>query len=75
VRFAKPDGAFYLFFSIDGIEDTRQLALTLVDEANIGIAPGTAFGPGGERFARICFARKADDLEEAAQRLNAWLGS
>jgi aspartate/methionine/tyrosine aminotransferase len=75
IRFAKPDGAFYLFFSIEGVEDMRKLALTLVDEANIGIAPGTAFGPGGERFARICFARRADDLAEAVRRLNAWLGS
>jgi aspartate/methionine/tyrosine aminotransferase len=75
VRFAPPDGAFYLFFTIDGIDDTRRLGLRLVDEARLGIAPGTAFGPGGEPFLRICFARKTEDLEEAARRLTAWLGS
>jgi len=75
VRFAWPDGAFYLFFTIDGAEDTRALSLRLVDEAGLGIAPGTAFGPGGEAFLRICFARKAEDLEETARRLTSWLGS
>lgn len=75
VRFAWPDGAFYLFFAIDSVEDTRALALRLVDEAGLGIAPGTAFGPGGESFMRICFARKAEDLSAAMQRLGAWLES
>jgi aspartate/methionine/tyrosine aminotransferase len=75
VRFAWPDGAFYLFFTISGATDTGKLGLTLVDEANIGIAPGTAFGPGGEAFMRLCFLRNADDLSEATRRLRAWLGS
>ena len=73
VRFARPDGAFYLFCSIEGDEDTRSLALKLVDEAGIGLAPGSAFGAGGEGFLRICFARKAEDMAEATRRLTAWL--
>ncbi|MBZ8133769.1 pyridoxal phosphate-dependent aminotransferase [Afifella sp. IM 167] len=73
VRFSWPDGAFYLFFSIRGAEETGKLGLRLVDEANIGLAPGTAFGAGGETFMRLCFARKAEDLSEAARRLTAWL--
>jgi aspartate/methionine/tyrosine aminotransferase len=73
VRFAWPDGAFYLLFTVDGIEDTSRLGLKLVDEAGIGLAPGTAFGPGGAPFMRICFARKAEDLIEAMRRLTGWL--
>lgn len=69
VRFAEPAGAFYLFFSVDGEDDTRRLAIRLVDEANVGLAPGTAFGAGGERYLRLCFARKAEDLDEAVARL------
>ena len=75
VRFAWPDGAFYLFFAIEGFEDTASLGLRLVDEANVGIAPGSAFGAGGEAFLRLCFLRKAEDLTEATQRLRTWLGS
>jgi aspartate/methionine/tyrosine aminotransferase len=73
INFAWPDGAFYLFFRIDGVEDTASLGLKLVDEANIGLAPGSAFGAGGAPFMRLCFLRKADDLEEATRRLSAWL--
>jgi aspartate/methionine/tyrosine aminotransferase len=73
-RFAWPDGAFYLFFAVEGEPDTARLGLRLVDEANIGLAPGTAFGPGGEGFLRLCFARNAENLEEATRRLRAWLG-
>ena len=74
VSFAKPTGAFYLFGSIEGENDTRGLALRLVDEAGLGLAPGTAFGRGGERFMRICFARQPSEIREVADRLVRWLG-
>ncbi len=73
VRFAAPNGAFYLFFSVDGEPDSRRLALRLIDEANVGLAPGSAFGAGGERFMRLCFARNAAQLEDAMRRVSAVL--
>lgn len=74
-RFAWPEGAFYLFFAVDGEPDTARLGLRLVDEANIGLAPGTAFGAAGAGFMRLCFARGADGLTTATQRLVDWLDS
>jgi aspartate/methionine/tyrosine aminotransferase len=73
VRFADPDGAFYLFFSVDGEKDTRKLGLRLIDEANVGVAPGSAFGAAGEGFLRLCFARDAGQIREATERLANWL--
>jgi aspartate/methionine/tyrosine aminotransferase len=73
VDFAEPAGAFYLFFSVKGEPDTRRMALRLVDEANVGIAPGTAFGAGGEAYFRLCFARRPEDIQEAARRIAAAL--
>jgi aspartate/methionine/tyrosine aminotransferase len=73
VDLVKPHGAFYLFLSIPGQDDVRRLALRLVDEANIGLAPGTAFGPGGERFLRLCYARGEGQLREATARFVSWL--
>jgi aspartate/methionine/tyrosine aminotransferase len=73
VRFVPPQGAFYLFFAIDGHEDVRQLGLKLVDEANIGLAPGTAFGAAGAGYMRLCFLRSPEQLTEATRRLVAWL--
>ena len=73
VRFAPPEGAFYLLFEVEGEPDTADLAKRIVDEAGVAMAPGTAFGPGGESFMRICFARKPDDMREVASRLTSWL--
>jgi aspartate/methionine/tyrosine aminotransferase len=73
VRFAKPEAAFYLFCAIDGETDSRALALRLVDEAGIGAAPGSAFGPGGEGYLRLCFARAPEEIAEATRRFARWL--
>ncbi|UDL92200.1 pyridoxal phosphate-dependent aminotransferase [Mesorhizobium sp. PAMC28654] len=72
-RFAVPQGAFYLFFTVDGITDSRTAAFDIVDNANVGLAPGTAFGPGGEASLRLCFHRRLDQIEEAAHRLAKWM--
>jgi aspartate/methionine/tyrosine aminotransferase len=73
VRFSEPDGAFYLFFAVDGEPDSRKLAFRLVDEANVGLAPGGAFGAAGEGFLRLCFARDAGQMQAATERLATWL--
>ena len=73
VRFARPEAAFYLFGAVEGETDSRRLALRLVDEAGIGVAPGAAFGLGGEGYLRICFARAPDEMAEATRRFARWL--
>ena len=73
VRFAQPAGAFYLFFAADGESDTRSLAIRLVDEANVGVAPGPTFGAAGEDYMRLCFARDPGQVREATDRLATWL--
>jgi aspartate/methionine/tyrosine aminotransferase len=72
-RFVYPEAAFYLFAAFDGITDTRVLSLRLIDEAGVGVAPGSAFGPSGEGYVRICFARAPEEIAEATRRLAAWL--
>ena len=64
-----PPGAFYAYFRVRGVTDTKRLALDLIDRANVGLAPGSAFGAGGEAHVRLCFLRRADDLGEAVRRL------
>lgn len=73
VSFARPEGAFYLFCKIEDAADARSLAVRLVDEAGIGVAPGSAFGSGAEDFIRLCFARKHEDIVEVARRLAQWI--
>jgi aspartate/methionine/tyrosine aminotransferase len=64
-----PPGAFYAFFKVHGVTDSNAIAVRLIDEANVGLAPGTAFGAAGQGYLRLCFARKASDLEEAVRRI------
>ena len=73
VRFFMPEGAFYLFFAVDGHPDSRTLAFRLIDEAGVGPAPGSAFGPGGEGWLRLCFGRDPAQMAEAGRRMAAWL--
>ncbi len=73
VRFAIPPGAFYLFFAVDGLADSTRAAFDIVDKANVGVAPGMAFGSDGEGFLRLCFHRRVDLVEEAAHRLARWI--
>ncbi|WP_136659842.1 pyridoxal phosphate-dependent aminotransferase [Nitratireductor sp. XY-223] len=75
VRLLKPQGAFYAFFSIDGLENSSEAAYRIVDEAAVGLAPGSGFGPGGESFLRACFLRRTDHVEAAADRLARFISS
>jgi aspartate/methionine/tyrosine aminotransferase len=73
VSFAVPEGAFYLFFRIAGLGDTTEAVLRIIDEAGVGLAPGRAFGPGGESFMRMCILRDHGQLAQAMDRLVGWL--
>ncbi len=74
VEMMRPEGAFYAFFKIDGIEDSRPVAFRIADEALVGLAPGTAFGTASPSFFRACFHRRLDQVEEAGRRLADWIG-
>ena len=75
VRLSVPQGAFYAFFTIDGVEDVAGAAIRIVGETGVGLAPGTAFGVGGERHFRLCFHRRLDQIADAADRLARWIAA
>jgi aspartate aminotransferase len=77
IECADPGGAFYAFPNLVGLlgrdlggrsaETTLDLAALLLDEINIAVVPGEAFGAPG--YARLSFALSDDDLEEGLMRL------
>jgi aspartate/methionine/tyrosine aminotransferase len=73
VELPPPSGAFYAFLKIKGATNSKDIAFRLIDEANVGLAPGSAFGDAGEGYLRLCYLRKAADLEEAVRRIAAAL--
>jgi aspartate aminotransferase len=73
VTVPKPDGAFYLFPKIGGASDSFDFCKRLLLDAYLGLAPGVAFGAGGEGSVRICYAADRPILEEAMARLSMFL--
>ena len=73
VEVARPDGAFYAFFRVDGIADSLAFAKDALGRTKVGLAPGSAFGPMGEGYLRLCFARDPRIIAEAVDRLRPLL--
>jgi aspartate aminotransferase len=70
--YVKPHGAFYLFFRVDslfreGLEDSSSVCTWLLEEAEIAMVPGVAFGD--DRFVRMSYATSDELLEEGIRRL------
>ena len=73
VRLAAPPGAFYAFFAVEGMSDSLAFAKELLERGNVGLAPGSAFGRGGEGHLRLCFAGSRERLSAALDRLDPLL--
>lgn len=69
----KPDGAFYLFPKVEGLMDSFDFCHRLLIEEKVGLAPGVAFGAGGEGSIRLCYAADRSILEPALERLRRFL--
>jgi aspartate aminotransferase len=73
VEVARPEGAFYAFFRVAGMADSLAFAKETLRRTKVGLAPGSAFGPMGEGFIRLCFARDPRQVGEAIERLRPLL--
>jgi aspartate aminotransferase len=73
VTVPKPDGAFYLFPKIAGVTDSFDFCKRLLMDTHVGLAPGVAFGAGGEGSVRICYAAEKQIVQEAMARFAMFL--
>jgi aspartate/methionine/tyrosine aminotransferase len=73
VTVPKPDGAFYLFPKIAGVSDSFDFCKRLLMDTKVGLAPGVAFGAGGEGSVRICYAAELQIVQEAMARLSMFM--
>jgi aspartate aminotransferase len=72
VSLPEPAGAFYAFPQIEGLSDSTAFADRLLRETGVALAPGAAFGEGGEGYVRLCFAASESVLSQALDRLRAF---
>ncbi|MGE5462087.1 MAG: pyridoxal phosphate-dependent aminotransferase [Syntrophothermus sp.] len=73
VRVTPPQGAFYFFL------DFRELGMSsveicerILEEAGVGLVPGSAFGAQGEGFVRMTIAASDEEVEAGFRRIVEW---
>ena len=69
VSLARPVASFYAFFRVEGVDDSLAFAKRILAETGVGLAPGSAFGAGGEGHLRLCFAGSPAHLAAGLDRL------
>jgi len=69
----EPEGAFYVFPRVEGLKDSFEFAKDLLLKKAVGVAPGCAFGLGGEGCIRLCFAADHEVIAPALDRLEEYL--
>ena len=77
-----PQGAFYAYPSVEGVlgrtirgrtpQTSAELAALILDEVEVAVVPGEAFGPSG--YLRLSYALGDDDLKEGVGRIQELLG-
>ena len=77
-----PTGAFYAYPSVKGIlgkeirgkrpQTSAELAALILDEVEVAIVPGEAFGPSG--YLRFSYALSDEDIVEGITRVQNLLG-
>ncbi len=77
----EPLGAFYAYPSVKGllgkelrgrrVDTSAQLAAVILDEVEVAVVPGEAFGPSG--YLRMSYALGDDDLAEGVSRIQKLL--
>ena len=71
-----PRGAFYVFPCIrsTGVSSDEFCERLLLSE-KVAVISGTAFGPGGEGYVRMCYASSVANIQEALIRIERFIKS
>ena len=72
----EPRGAFYCFPNVSDVTglDEATFAERLLEEERVGVVPGTAFGPSGAGHVRACYATAYEQIIEAMNRIERFVG-
>jgi len=68
-----PQGAFYFFLDFRPLKMTSvEICEQILDEAGVGLVPGSAFGEQGEGFVRMTIAASDEDVEAGFRAIINW---
>ncbi|MEW6406921.1 MAG: aminotransferase class I/II-fold pyridoxal phosphate-dependent enzyme, partial [Chloroflexota bacterium] len=66
-------GAFYFFLDFRALKMTSvEICERLLEEAGVGLVPGSAFGQQGEGFVRMTIAASDEDVEAGMRAILGW---
>ena len=65
----RPSGAFYVFPRVDVGIESATLAERVLQEANVAVTPGSAFGEAGEGHLRLSYAASRETIVESIRRI------
>lgn len=72
----QPEGAFYVFVDVSALDGlSMDIAKRLVSEYGVVVAPGSAFGAGGEGYLRFSFANSLERLATGLDRFERMVRS
>jgi aspartate/methionine/tyrosine aminotransferase len=68
-----PQGAFYFFLDFRPLKMTSlDICERILEEAGVGLVPGSAFGAQGEGFVRMTIAASDEDVEAGFRKIVEW---
>lgn len=69
-------GAFYFYIDVHNLtNNSEEFCRRMLDESKVAMTPGMDFDGGrGQNTIRISYAGSLDDMNEACNRLENWLG-
>ena len=68
-----PQGAFYFFLDFRPLKITSlEICERILEEAGVGLVPGSGFGAQGEGFVRMAIAASDEDVEAGFRAIVDW---
>jgi aspartate/methionine/tyrosine aminotransferase len=68
-----PQGAFYFFLDFRPLKMTSlEVCERILEEAGVGLVPGSGFGAQGEGFIRMTIAASDEDVEAGFRKIVEW---
>ena len=73
VKVIPPQGAFYFFLDLRALKmSSVEMCEKILDEAGVGLVPGSAFGEQGEGFIRMTIAASEEEVEAGFRKIIEW---
>jgi succinyldiaminopimelate transaminase len=75
IRVAGSVATFYLWIAVPDGRTSLEWSLELLDRADVVVAPGSFFGPGGEGYVRLAMVPTFEECRRAVEALGSVLAA